>query len=336
MSNEPSKSEDKSTDRSNPPSRAKSLDGEGDLWDLDDELESDFEKNREKSEKTVLPSRRAAKDPLISTRKPAEHNVETDVPEDPVPEGLPDLPYTEPSEEEKQEIPPLPEEPRGDKEEIPEESETPPLESDRTETVEEEPAQAETTAVEPPSERVRSPFSLSLIEKLCILVLFAILSAAAIYSIVHFSNQIELKPLIGDDLDLPVEGKMATVTSVTTFWREPITTGDDRDIVKRDVELIPVIELDLESNSSTSGALRFLFKNDQGELVGDNITRRIPSSGSLKVAATDGFNDLGMHAAYRTGNSDRWIVEVLEGPSVGAPIEEFKLLFETEISTKMR
>jgi hypothetical protein len=43
-----------------------------------------------------------------------------------------------------------------------------------------------------------------------------------------------------------------------------------------------------------------------------------------------------MHAAYRTGGSDPWIVEILEGPDRAAAREKFKKVLETEISSDMR
>jgi hypothetical protein len=43
-----------------------------------------------------------------------------------------------------------------------------------------------------------------------------------------------------------------------------------------------------------------------------------------------------MHAAYRTGQSKPWTIQVLEGPSETAANAEFKKLFEINISTDRR
>ena len=54
------------------------------------------------------------------------------------------------------------------------------------------------------------------------------------------------------------------------------------------------------------------------------------------LAATAGFEDIGMHAAYRTGQSKSWSVEVREAPSEDSPVQDFKKLFEMSISTDRR
>jgi hypothetical protein len=54
------------------------------------------------------------------------------------------------------------------------------------------------------------------------------------------------------------------------------------------------------------------------------------------VAATAGFEDVGMHAAYRTGQSEPWSVQVYEAPSEDTPGPAFKKLFEMNVSTDLR
>jgi hypothetical protein len=56
----------------------------------------------------------------------------------------------------------------------------------------------------------------------------------------------------------------------------------------------------------------------------------------LQVASTAGFDDVGMHAAYRTGQTQAWSIEVREASSVTAANEEFKKLIEIPISTVRR
>ena len=70
--------------------------------------------------------------------------------------------------------------------------------------------------------------------------------------------------------------------------------------------------------------------------MGDAVTRTIKPGAPLQIAATAGFEDLGMHAAYRTGQSKPWTIQVLEGPSETAANAEFKKLFEINISTVRR
>jgi hypothetical protein len=56
----------------------------------------------------------------------------------------------------------------------------------------------------------------------------------------------------------------------------------------------------------------------------------------LNVPATAGFDDVGMHAAYRTGESKPWTVGVYEAPTEDAPGRDFKKVFEMDISTDLR
>ena len=56
----------------------------------------------------------------------------------------------------------------------------------------------------------------------------------------------------------------------------------------------------------------------------------------LVIPATAGFDDIGMHAAYRTGGTKPWTVEIYEAPSENASGKEFTKLFETHISTDRR
>ena len=100
--------------------------------------------------------------------------------------------------------------------------------------------------------------------------------------------------MIAEDLDLPIEGKLVEVSSVETYWREPITEDENADVVRRGVKLIPIVRLGIESTSSNLGAIRVLFRDSDGIVIGDNISRSIVNKGSLEISSTDGFSDLGM------------------------------------------
>ncbi len=93
---------------------------------------------------------------------------------------------------------------------------------------------------------------------------------------------------------------------------------------------------------SSNGVLRVIFRDDQGEFVGDSITQPFTSgqfdqnqSPMIEFAATSGFEQDSAFNAYRVGG-ERWTVEVLEGPSSNASGSEFKLLFKTPISSLQR
>ena len=176
-------------------------------------------------------------------------------------------------------------------------------------------------------------FTFSKLEKIS---LFAIASALIICSalaIIHFSKQIPAESEISKKVSLPVNGKILSVTSMETYWRSPDKQSDKDDIVQRGVILIPTIKIQV---SGSSGAIRVFFRDSDGSLVGDSTTLPISGKETLTISATDGFADMGMHASYRTGEDRPWIAQALEGPSVDAPIEKFKTLFKTEISTQIR
>ena len=149
----------------------------------------------------------------------------------------------------------------------------------------------------------------------------------------HFANGVPTRPVITEGLDLPTSGDLVTINSLSTYWREPVTTGEDSDVVRRGTKLIPVVNLGLEGKPSV---IRVFFRNENGIVIGDGITRSVNGPAEIKIAATAGFDDIGMHAAYRTGESPPWIVQVFEAKNPNAPREKFKLLLETEISTDIR
>ncbi len=175
--------------------------------------------------------------------------------------------------------------------------------------------------------------SLSLVEKISIIAVVAILSLGATLSIIHFSNKIPIVPLIAKDLELPINGQRISVSSVETYWRKPITSGENADVVRRDAVLIPCLKITLNGSSS---AIRVLFRDQDGRLTGDNISRNINGELTIELAATDGFKDSGSHAAYRAEDTGRWKVEVLEGTTEDAPMDQFQPLFETNISPDLR
>ncbi|MFT3991895.1 MAG: hypothetical protein QM680_10850 [Luteolibacter sp.] len=137
--------------------------------------------------------------------------------------------------------------------------------------------------------------------------------------------------LIGDD-QFPVRGKTLTIQNAETFWRAPVTTGNHPDRVRLGTELIPVLTLKVQTQGSS---LRVLFRDADGNIAGDGISRSISSSGTVEIAASVGFTDRGMHAAYRAGEGKPWKVEVYEGPSANAESGEFKKIFETHISPSL-
>lgn len=196
--------------------------------------------------------------------------------------------------------------------------------ADTTESKEtaDEPAAAEVPASLIPKVAV------SKVEKIALISVLALLALGSIFFIANSVYKIPEKHVWLKESDFPIKGKSLEAVKAQTYWRAP-ATGEGR----IGTALLPVIELDLAGGPA---AVRVFFRNAKGESAGDAFTKNVSGSSSLKIAGTAGFEDLGMHAAYRTTDTDRWIVEVYEGPSIDAPIHTFKKLFELPISTDRR
>lgn len=133
--------------------------------------------------------------------------------------------------------------------------------------------------------------------------------------------------------DFPVEGRHLVILSAETYWRAPVSEGENADTFRRGTQLLPVVEL---TSSGGPAAVRVIFRDQEGRGAGDVVTRTIKPGVPLRIAATAGFEDVGMHAAYRTGQTKPWTIEVLESPSEAAATPEFKKLFQIDISTDRR
>jgi hypothetical protein len=156
---------------------------------------------------------------------------------------------------------------------------------------------------------------------------------AGLWVLTRFFSQLSFTSDSAGQPDYPLEGALARVASAETFWRQPIREGTGRDVARREVVIIPVLELTLDPEQSGGGALRVIFRNSEGEPLGDPITRsfgagRFEASGSATIAfpATDGFTADGDFQAYRTGKGKLWTADVLEGPSADASANSFKKL----------
>lgn len=134
-------------------------------------------------------------------------------------------------------------------------------------------------------------------------------------------------------VEYPVKGEHLEIKNATTYWRAPVAEGPDADPIRRGTRLIPVVELELVGGPA---ALRLIFRDEEGRGVGDPIIRFVPSSGKLALAATAGFEDPGMHAAYRTEQLEPWSVEVSEAAQVDAPGSSFSKILKLNLSSDLR
>jgi hypothetical protein len=187
----------------------------------------------------------------------------------------------------------------------------------------------------------RIHLQLSHIERIGLIVVAVLIAAAGIYGLVRFFHDIPTQKERDLAPAFPVTGELISIQSARTFWRKPIRSGTGHDNAKMETSLIPVLELTL--SGSGNGAIRVIFRDDQGASIGDSTTRRVTNgtwadSGQTMIAfpSTDGFDDTGMYNAYRTGGTKAWRAEILEGPSPEAPRREFKKLCDVTISTERR
>ena len=180
---------------------------------------------------------------------------------------------------------------------------------------------------------LRPHLGLSKVERIGLAALLAVLLIGG--GVVYFKT-IHRLPAGSERLrenDFPAKGAHLTIISADTYWRAPITEGANAETVRRGTQLVPVVDLTVEGGPA---AVRVFFRNSDGDVIGDTVTRAIRAGASLEVAATAGFEDVGMHAAYRTGQSKPWMVQVYEAHSESSPGPAFKKLFEMNVSTDRR
>jgi len=180
---------------------------------------------------------------------------------------------------------------------------------------------------------LRPHLKLSKLERIGLLALLALLLLGGLGIVIFSLNRLPTSSSLVKTNDFPIEGKLITIETANTYWREPITDGADIETVRRGAKLLPVVKLTV---SKGSAAIRVFFRNGDRESIGDAVTRSIGAGSTLEVAATAGFEDVGMHAAYRTGQTVPWTIEIYEGTSVNSPSSEFKKMFEMSISTERR
>ena len=197
--------------------------------------------------------------------------------------------------------------------------------------VESEVSNAPSQAVAPLVER--RPSDYSMLEKFgmtaLIIALLAVLAGVFFYS----STRLPVESLSSKKLKVPISGKHVTIRAAKTYWRQVVQSGPEADVVRRGTRMLPILEL---SCTGGPGVLRVLFRDENGDSVGDTITRQVSAEGNITMAATAGFDDVGMHAAYRTGESKPWKIEVYEGGAANVPGDGFIKLFEMDISTERR
>lgn len=176
---------------------------------------------------------------------------------------------------------------------------------------------------------LRPRLGLSLVERVGLIALAVLLVGGGIAVYVNTVSQLPSGDSRLQADDFPVKGKYLTMVSADSFWREPKA----EDSARRGTQLIPVAEF---TTTGGPAALRVFFRDANGDLVGDGVTRLARPGEPIRIAATAGFDDLGMHAAYRTDKKHPWIIEVHEAPSENSSAAEFLKLFEMKVAPDRR
>ncbi|MEI6654134.1 MAG: hypothetical protein WCP45_05145 [Verrucomicrobiota bacterium] len=178
---------------------------------------------------------------------------------------------------------------------------------------------------------LRPKLGLSKMEVLGLVALALVLLLGGFWVYQNSLSRLRTQSTQTSKVTFPVQGSLLTVTKVVTYWRAPINKMGQVETVRRGVVLIPVTELSLRGGPA---AIRMLVHNDNGIAVGDPITRQVNGEATLILAATDGFEDISMHAVYLTAQSKPWTLHLFEAPSANAPKEDFKKLLEMPIATE--
>ena len=197
------------------------------------------------------------------------------------------------------------------------------------------PTTAEVPAVPSPATAPIARFpqwQISTVERIGLLALLAILLVGGTAIVVYSLQRLPRETQLVKARDFPLSNDLITINSATTYWREPVIGTSAPDPIRRGTKLVPVVELAVTGGPA---AIRVLFRNQDQTLVGDAVTHAMRGGEILKIPATAGFDDLGMHAAYRTGESKPWTIEVRAAPTTDAPGIAFKKLFEMPISTDL-
>lgn len=162
-----------------------------------------------------------------------------------------------------------------------------------------------------------------------VVALFVVLATFLYFS----ASRLPTETIGSRDPKFPIKGERVLVQSATSYWRDVITSGADVDVVRRGTRLLPVLELTCKGGPAV---VRVIFRDEDGVSMGDTINRSVTDAGFLVIPATVGFDEIGLHAAYRTGDRKPWKIEVYEGEASNDSTNGFRKLFEMDISSERR
>jgi hypothetical protein len=178
---------------------------------------------------------------------------------------------------------------------------------------------------------LRPKLGLSAVEKggLIVLAILLLLGGGTIF--LKAINGLPARSAFEEQTEFPVKGAQVEILSAESYWRVPVTTGEKPDIVRRGTALIPVLVLHVRGGPS---AIRVFFRDGDGNMMGDTVSRFVRSDSTIEFPATAGFGESWMHDSYRTGDGKPWTTEIFEAPSEGSSTSGFKRLLELNISAE--
>jgi len=188
---------------------------------------------------------------------------------------------------------------------------------------EDAPKPARRRATQPPEQKEKKgkkdkKSSTTAIEKISLLLVCLTLFGLVFWGISTFLNEAPEGELIKFTTDFPVQGEKVTIKSVETWWRTPVTTGEDADFdVVPDTELIPCARITLEDGDGTT--LQASFRDGEGQLIGDTLNLVVTNgkfaksdSSEITVHATAGFTNASNINPYVNGDVDPWALIIVE------------------------
>lgn len=188
-------------------------------------------------------------------------------------------------------------------------------------------------AISSPSVTPPGTLKFTKFEKFGVVVLVVALMAVLAAVLYFSSSRLPTETIGSRGPKFPIKGERVLVQSATSYWRDVIISGADADVVRRGTRLLPVLELTCKGGPAV---VRVIFRDEYGVSMGDTMNRSVTDGGFLVIPATVGFEEIGMHAAYRTGDSKPWKVEVYEGEAGNDSANGFRKLFEMDISSERR
>ena len=183
---------------------------------------------------------------------------------------------------------------------------------------------------------IQNKLSLSRPEKIALVSIAIIFLVLAVWAGVWLKQK---NHLAGGNqgVELPSKGAYATISNFSSYWKR---CGDAPGI-KIGAVAIPAATITLRKDSS-SGALRFYFRDSSMKNVGDPVTLSFQnglfSNGShtIEITASDGFHNQVDFNTYQLGTTGAWELEILEAKGEMEPRANFSILFKAVISPALR